>query len=615
MQQLYDNTLYVFNPLAIQSLIVALGLFFLGIFALVRERVSHASVVYFVLTLSMGVWLFAFSWMYSAIDMHVAMWWAKAGYAGLACIPAAAYNFSALILLDYEKARKRILAAWMLSAFFITLILTTSIQFGSLYHYSWGYYPKSVGTSLPFILYFFSVMIITLRSFTAAYRNAVKGSTQLMRARTLLIVFAAGYLASLDFIASFGVPLYPFGYVTIYFFIVISARSILHYRFMAITPAFAARQIIDTINDALIVLDPDGVVRLVNQAACNLFGCPEQDLVGKRPTSSMVNSIAFAEQLESISRSGAVRDNEVVYEPQGSARHTLSLSISTMRNPIGEPLASVCVASDITDRKRAEKDREKLIVQLQEANEKLQAIDKMKSDFTSVVSHELRTPLTTIKAFVELIIMKPGMPEQQKAKLMSTINVETDRLARLISDLLDLARIEAGSMKWQIDEVSIEDVIRNVITNMGLLFENEGLHVTTAFSSPLSRFSGDRDRLVQVVTNILFNAVKFTPKGGMIHAAVRQESVPLPQIVVEISDTGMGIPAGDLERIFEKFHRSGDELTTMIEGTGLGLAIARQIVEHHGGRIWATSTYGKGSVFTFILPLAGKEASAMPTPE
>jgi PAS domain S-box-containing protein len=271
----------------------------------------------------------------------------------------------------------------------------------------------------------------------------------------------------------------------------------------------------------------------------------------------------------------------------------------------GKPRIFSGTVQDVTDRKRAEEEREQLISQLQEANEKLQSIDKMKSNFISMVSHELRTPLTTIKAFVELLLMKQGMPDEQKVKLMSTINVETDRLARLITDLLDLSRIEAGSMKWQVDDVSIEELIQSVIARMGVLFENKGLRVTTSFSQHVSRLPADRDRLVQVVTNILSNAVKFTSAGGAIHVAVRREASPLAQIVVEISDTGIGIPAEHIDLIFEKFHRSDDKLTSAIEGTGFGLAITRQIVEHHGGRIWATSTHGKGSMFTFTLPLSG----------
>jgi signal transduction histidine kinase len=250
--------------------------------------------------------------------------------------------------------------------------------------------------------------------------------------------------------------------------------------------------------------------------------------------------------------------------------------------------------------------------QLQEVNLNLQAVDKMKTDFMTAVSHELRTPLTTIKAFLGLIDMKPGMPEQQRAKLMGTINVETDRLMRLITDLLDLARIEDGSLKWRSEELSIEEVVSSSLTSTGPLFESKELRLTTAIGSPLSRLQGDRDRLFQVVTNILSNAAKFTPAGGAVHIAVREEADPVPQIVVEVSDTGIGIPAEDLELIFEKFQRASDHLTSAIEGTGLGLSIARQIVEHHGGRIGAASTRGKGSTFTFTLPLSGKRVQSPP---
>jgi len=239
--------------------------------------------------------------------------------------------------------------------------------------------------------------------------------------------------------------------------------------------------------------------------------------------------------------------------------------------------------------------------QLQEANRKLQDVDRMKTEFISLVSHELRTPLTTIKALVELISMKPGMPEQQKTKLMATINVETDRLIRLIVELLDLSRIEAGFVAWRREDVSLEDVITNSLSSMGPLFENKGISLTTAISPSGLTVLGDRDRLIQVVTNLLSNAVKFTPSEGAVHVAARNEG---GRALVEISDTGSGIAALELEKIFEKFHRSLSKAAHTIEGTGLGLAISRQIVEYHGGRIWATSEAGKGSTFFFTLPAA-----------
>jgi signal transduction histidine kinase len=241
--------------------------------------------------------------------------------------------------------------------------------------------------------------------------------------------------------------------------------------------------------------------------------------------------------------------------------------------------------------------------ELQEANRKLEALDKLKSDFISVVSHELRTPLTAIKAFVELLIVKQNMPLEKKTKLLQTVNDESDRLGRLINDLLDLSKIEAGTMSWRSEQVSIEDIIRVSVDMLLPAVRGKEVSLKATVEPMLPRFYGDRDRLVQVTTNILSNAVKFTPAGGSISVEVRREGGPSPQLVIAIIDTGMGIPGEELELIFDKFHRAGDMLTSRIEGTGLGLAIARQIVEHHGGRIWAVSTYGSGSTFTFTLPL------------
>lgn len=241
--------------------------------------------------------------------------------------------------------------------------------------------------------------------------------------------------------------------------------------------------------------------------------------------------------------------------------------------------------------------------EVEEANRKLKEIDRLKSDFISVVSHELRTPITSIKAFAELILMKPRMPIEKKTKLLSIINNESDRLARLVSDILDLTKIEAGKLSWHITKLSIEDVIQTSVSGIHSLADNKSIVITTSTEHSLPKLYGDKDRLVQVITNIISNAIKFTPQGGRIRIDAHHELSPRPQILVSITDTGVGIPAEDIELIFEKFRRSGDVLTNRTEGTGLGLAISRQIIQYHGGAIWAASTIGQGSSFTFTLPL------------
>lgn len=244
--------------------------------------------------------------------------------------------------------------------------------------------------------------------------------------------------------------------------------------------------------------------------------------------------------------------------------------------------------------------------ELEGANTKLKEIDKVKSDFISIVSHELRTPLTSIKAFTELILMKPKMPFEKRDKLLGIINNETDRLSRLITDILDLTKIEAGKLSWHITRVSLDDIVQTSVSGIQSLADNKSLIVKTTIPDSLPLFLGDRDRLIQVITNILSNAIKFTPPRGRIAISAQHEDGIRPQLVVAVADTGIGIPAGDLDLVFEKFRRSGDVLTNNNQGTGLGLAITRQIVEYHGGAIWAQSTMGQGSTFTFTLPLTKK---------
>jgi signal transduction histidine kinase len=241
--------------------------------------------------------------------------------------------------------------------------------------------------------------------------------------------------------------------------------------------------------------------------------------------------------------------------------------------------------------------------ELEQANRKRHEIDQVKSDFISIVSHELRTPLTSIKAFTELILIKPKMSAEKRNKVLTIINNETDRLARLINDILDLTKIESGKLSWHVTKISLEEIIQTSVSGIQSLADNKSLAMTTGIKSPLPLIYGDRDRLIQVITNILSNAIKFTPQGGKIQITAHQGDTPKPQIVVSVSDTGIGIPTGDLNLIFDKFRRSGDVLTNNTEGTGLGLTITRQIVEFHGGTIWAESTPGRGSVFTFTLPL------------
>jgi signal transduction histidine kinase len=255
-----------------------------------------------------------------------------------------------------------------------------------------------------------------------------------------------------------------------------------------------------------------------------------------------------------------------------------------------------------------DRDLERSLVELKKAYEKLESLDRLKSDFISTVSHELRTPITSIKAFVELLLIKPDMRGERQKKMLETISIETDRFARLIGDLLDLSNIESGGIHWRDQDVALQDVVRAAISGILPLAQKKDIRIEEQLEVGLAPVHVDRDRLMQVVMNLMSNAIKFMPAKGRITVTTTRVASP-PGVAVSVADTGCGIPSRDLVMIFEKFQRSGDVLTSAVEGSGLGLSICKLIVEHYDGRIWAVSEEGKGSTFTFVIPITG------PSPE
>ena len=365
-EQLFDSSLYILSPLAVLTLMTAISVFCLGIFALIRERGSVLSAAFSLVSVTIFVWLFCYSRMYSAVDGKVAMWWARHAYFGIAYIPTAVFYFSAQVRGD-KKSRKATLMLLALSTFFVLTILNTDMVFGALYHYRWGYYPKYGITSIPFLLYFFGVMVYVGYCSWSDYRNSVNGSVHQLRSKAVLVSFIFGYLPSFDFCPAYGIDLYPLGYVTILLFVVSSGRAIMRRQLLSITSGLAAHQILDTMQEALIVLDLDGVIRLVNKETCVLFGYREEELVGSLPSATMINSIAFAEALESCLKGGMIINIEIPFQLTGRGFVTFNLTTSVVRDIMGQPMALVCLMRDVTERKKAEEEREKLITELRNA--------------------------------------------------------------------------------------------------------------------------------------------------------------------------------------------------------------------------------------------------------
>jgi Na+/proline symporter/nitrogen-specific signal transduction histidine kinase len=240
--------------------------------------------------------------------------------------------------------------------------------------------------------------------------------------------------------------------------------------------------------------------------------------------------------------------------------------------------------------------------ELRVANERLKELDRLKDDFVSTVSHELRTPLTSIRSFSEILHDHPELDDGQRRQFLGIVIKESERLTRLINELLDLAKIEAGGLDWQMARVDAAELVREAAQSIGQLFRDKGVVLELDLPDGPLPVDGDRDRLTQVLMNLLSNAVKFSPagRGRVILAADRVGA----QVEIVVSDNGPGIAARDQHVIFERFRQVGDTLTGKPQGTGLGLAISRMIVEHHRGRIRVVSgTPGEGATFRVTLPL------------
>jgi Na+/proline symporter/nitrogen-specific signal transduction histidine kinase len=238
--------------------------------------------------------------------------------------------------------------------------------------------------------------------------------------------------------------------------------------------------------------------------------------------------------------------------------------------------------------------------ELRAANVRLQELDRMKDDFMSTVTHELRTPLTSIRSFSEILLDHDDLPLEERQRFLGIIVKETERLTRLINQTLDMAKIESGQAEWHPAELDVREVVLEAVDATSQLFRERGVAVVRPAPRPLPRVTADRDRLMQVLLNLLSNAVRHAPpEHGRVEIRLGAEDGTLR---VEVQDNGPGIAPADQEKIFVRFRQLGDTLAGRPRGTGLGLAISRRIVEHFGGRLWVESDLGRGATFCLVLP-------------
>jgi signal transduction histidine kinase len=240
--------------------------------------------------------------------------------------------------------------------------------------------------------------------------------------------------------------------------------------------------------------------------------------------------------------------------------------------------------------------------ELRAANERLKELDRLKDDFISTVTHELRTPLTSIRAFSEILLADPEVELGERVRFLGIITRETERLTRLINQVLDMAKISSGRADWQMTRVDVREVVADTLARMSQVFKEKGVQLIERLPEATPPVLADVDRLIQVLLNLLSNALKFSPESnGRVEVSLRNSG---RELRIDVRDNGPGVRREDQPYVFDKFWQAGDTLVAKPPGTGLGLHISRQIVEHFGGRMWVDSEEGAGACFSLTLPLA-----------
>lgn len=348
--------------------------------------------------------------------------------------------------------------------------------------------------------------------------------------------------------------------------------------------------IIDNLADGLLVVSPTGAVTVMNPVIRDYFDLGDKEYVG-----FSVDDV-FPADLAELSWPLRACSEEYVSAEIGLSNGRTGKAVGSsicVKEPVEQCMGGVILIRDITREKE---------------------LDQLKTDFISTVSHELRTPMTSVLGFAKIIrkkldtVIAPRVegdreldrPLGQVRENVAIIVDEAGRLTDLINDVLDIAKMESGKVQWRDELVAMEDVLRQSVDSTRGMWKAKGFDVVTAVDEGVMPVRGDRGRLVQVLVNLISNAVKFSDEGP-VTCRVGMDG---GYVLVSVEDKGVGIPAGSMDDVFDKFKQVGDTLTEKPTGTGLGLPISRQIVEYHGGSIWAESEPGKGSVFSFTLPAA-----------
>jgi len=591
LSEVLNSADYLVTPHSVGPWFVGVLIAALGIAVLFRERGSKVSLALCLLTTSVAIWLLSIGAVYATLHEPLALWWVKAQHLGVAFIPSLVLLFTLVILQRLEEFRAVAWGSLLISGLFYGSILATDWFIAGLYRYPWGYYPRYGPLSVAFLVFFFSLLVGSLRLLRMELTRAAPGISR-QRIKALLVAFGVGYLGAVDYLGTYGIPVYPFGYVPVFGFMVLMSATVWRYRLREITSALAAEPIIQTMADALLVLDREGTVRVANQAAFQLFGCSRAELVG-RPISATLGDLFGQEKIEGLARAGVMREYETHYRTGEGRSLTVDITGSVTRDLAGDPIAFVFIIRDVTERKQLEE-------QLSQA-QKLESLGRLAGE----IAHDFETIFKDISRHSVLLLT--GLDKYGPAhSRVEEIKKAVDRAAELTRQLLTFS----GGQQVRPMRLDLNALVTNLRGVLQWMLGKE-IELTLILDPDLGWMKADAGQIEQVIIKLVGIAREgMSPIGRLIIETTNVQvaaSSPDPQgiarpgryALLSIRTIGWVVDEGTRTHFFEPF-------MTMKErgmATGLKLAIIYGIVKQSGGHIVVENELDYGTIFRIYLPL------------
>jgi len=635
ISQVFNISNYYFNPCSIPPMVTAALSLLLGIYVFLQNKRSLTNIAFLFVALSTAVWLSGISVIYMIEEPELAISFYKYyTFSGVVFIMPGVYMLTVSALKLFEKKKKIILVNYIIAFVFYIMALKTDWLVTGVRRYFWGDYIQYGSLAYPFLFFFFVIALMSFYHYYAGIRKLVPGAER-DQMKLLFIGIVTGYIAAIDYLACFGVEIYPFGYLAILVFVSIQSYAIIKYR------GITSQEIITNMGEGVIVINGNGSITTVNPSAERITGLRAPALLNKGLDESFslyAHKLGDPEQvMELVAKIKCDPRQRIDKEISSSmpAAH-INITSTPVKDRFGDMAGVIIVLRDITKRKRAEaellkakesaeaskQDIEHTNTQLKQAIEhanqmtmQAEIANAAKSDFLAGMSHEIRTPMNAIIGMAELLSETPLTPDQRK--YVDVFRSAGDNLLRIINDILDISRVESGRFDLENIDFDLCNLTEKTCDVMAVDAHKKGLELTCRIMPDVpTALAGDPNRLRQIFINLIGNAIKFTEKGEVAMEVKCENSRERCSLLFSVRDTGIGVPEEKQGAIFHSFTQVDSSTTSRYGGAGLGLAISKQLVEMMGGRIWIESRAGSGSAFFFTASFdlqTGPEGEIQPS--